>query len=248
MTGTIPNWRNSVPFLIAALLLALAILIAILLFVLQRQRRLVRPPPAQTIYQIPAATTEEMAEKDRTIASLTQSLEKAHQENGEALERMTRQAGIEITTRVEAARLRLLAEFHERKREDRKASNVRSRGALLAKVVEHIGPLVPGFPYNLKEARHVGEIFDYLIFDGLEAGGDMTVIFLEVKTTTTGRVRRVTNPREKALRAAIKAGRVEYRVWQPPTDDQLSEKLERMLGEQEREAIEGPLDKAPGGG
>lgn len=228
------------PFLIAMLLLALAILIAILLYVLQRQRRSAKP---QTVYQIPTATVEEMAEKDRTIASLTQSLEKAHQENAEALERMTRQAEHEIIARVAASRLKLEAEFHERKREDRKASNVRSRGALLAKVVEHIGPLVPGFPYNLKEARHVGEIFDYLIFDGLESGGEISVVFLEVKTSSTGRTRRVTNPREKALRDAVKKGRVRYEVWQPPSDDQLSEKLERMLAEQERAAIEPPLDQ-----
>jgi predicted Holliday junction resolvase-like endonuclease len=103
-------------------------------------------------------------------------------------------------------------EYEQKKRTDRQASNARSRTALVAKIAEHLSPLLEGFPYNFKDARHVGEIFDYLVFDGLEEGEIRKVVFLEVKTKRTGRV---SNPREVMLREAIAAGRVSYEVFVP---------------------------------
>jgi predicted Holliday junction resolvase-like endonuclease len=232
-----------VPFSIAAIVILVGI-IGILLWSLYR-RPTAKP---QMIYAIPPETTIALTVKDQTIAELSKSLETAQRENGEALDRMVKKAEEEIETRVAAARAELVAEFQEHKRTDRQVSNRLSRGALLAKVMEHIGPLVPGFPYPLKECRHIGEIFDYLVFDGLESGGEISVVFLEVKTTSTGRTRRVTNPREKALRDAIRKGRVRYEVWQPPTDDQLTEKLEKMIEANVDKAIAPPLDTQPADG
>jgi predicted Holliday junction resolvase-like endonuclease len=119
--------------------------------------------------------------------------------------------GKEADRLVTEEKHRLELEWAETKRTYAKQSNQRSRTALVAKVAEHMSPYLPGFKYNPKDARHVGEIFDFLIFDGLEAGGPITVVFLEVKSNN----RRVTNPREVRLREAIESGRVKYQVFVP---------------------------------
>lgn len=120
-------------------------------------------------------------------------------------------------TDVHTARSEMELEFSQRKRSDAQATAARSRTALVAKIAEHFAPLLRGFPYNYKDARHVGEIFDFLVFDGLEDGEIKQVVFLEVKTKKSGA--RVTNPREKMLRDAIRAGRISYEVFVPDTGD-----------------------------
>jgi predicted Holliday junction resolvase-like endonuclease len=107
---------------------------------------------------------------------------------------------------------RLELEWAEKKRTDRKVSNARSRSALVAKIAEHMAPMLAGFPYNPKDVRHIGELFDFLVLDGLEDGEIRQVVFLEVKTRASGRV---TNPREVMLRDAIEGGRVIYDVYVP---------------------------------
>jgi predicted Holliday junction resolvase-like endonuclease len=97
-------------------------------------------------------------------------------------------------------------------RADRRQSNARSRSSLVAKIAEHISPLLDGFPYNFKEVRHIGELFDFLIFVGLEEGHVDEIVFLEIKTRKGGRV---SNQREKMIRDAISCGRVRYEVWTP---------------------------------
>lgn len=163
---------------------------------------------------------EERADLSRSVDRLTQELAAERQQTGRNLETIARRAELEIEQRVALEVQRLEAEWHAKKRTDRQVSNQLSRAALLAKIAEHMGPLIPGFPYPLKEVRHIGEVFDFLVYEGLEQvdkdGGEISIVFLEVKTSATGRTRRVTNPREKALRNAVKAGRVRYEVWQPP--------------------------------
>jgi predicted Holliday junction resolvase-like endonuclease len=111
-------------------------------------------------------------------------------------------------------------EYTAKKRADAKLTAQRSRTALVAKIAEHMAPYLAGFPYDPKNARHWGEVFDFLVYDGLEeSGGERieTVIFLEVKTKRSGP--RVTNKRERALREALKAGRVRYEVWVPDVSE-----------------------------
>jgi len=229
-----------VAWLLWTLIAVMGALIALLFLALLRERRRTTPKPPETVYQIPQTTTAELAEKDRTIGSLTAQLAAEKAQTGKNLEALTKRAELEIAQRVALARQQLEAEFHERKGTDRAVSNLRSRAALLAKVQEHLGPLIPGFPYPLKEVRHVGEIFDFLVYDGLEAGGEISIVFLEVKTSASGRTRRVTNPREKLLRDAIAAGRVRYEVWQPPTPEELEARIEELIAADSPEAIEQP--------
>jgi predicted Holliday junction resolvase-like endonuclease len=107
-------------------------------------------------------------------------------------------------------------DFEQRKAKLRKDNAAASRVALVAKISEHFAPLLEGFPYNFKDVRHVGELFDFLVFDGLEEGKIRRVVFLEVKTRRTGA--RVANKRERMLRDAIQAGRVEYEIYVPQVD------------------------------
>lgn len=106
--------------------------------------------------------------------------------------------------------------FAERKREEARLTAERSRTALVAKIGEHFAPLLEGFPYNFKDARHVGELVDFIVYDGLEDGKIREVVFLEVKTKRSGG--RVSNKRERMLRDAIQAGRVRYDVFVPDTN------------------------------
>lgn len=112
-------------------------------------------------------------------------------------------------------RSRLALEFAERRRAEAKATAARSRVSLVAKISEHIAPLLAGFPWNFKEARWFGEIFDFLVFDGLEDGRINEVIFVEVKS---GNSRRISNPRERALKDAIDNGRVSYQIFHPDVE------------------------------
>lgn len=210
---------------------------------LQKRLRRQAGSPAPSGDEGSAESRTALVEMREANGRLARLLEEEKNARAGDLDRMAQQAEKEIAQRVSDARRELDLEFAERKRTDRKISNTLSRGALLAKVMEHVGPLVPEFPYNLKECRHVGEIFDYLVYENLESDpNDLSIVFLEVKTSSTGRQRRVTNPRERALRQAIKAGRVRYEVWQPPTDAQLSEKLQRMVDDITPKEIDAPLD------
>ncbi|HEV2175266.1 MAG TPA: Holliday junction resolvase-like protein [Nitrospira sp.] len=122
-------------------------------------------------------------------------------------------------TEMQQYKASLDLEFAERKRSDAKITAARSRTALVAKIAEHLAPILPGFPYNFKECRWFGEIFDFLVFENLEAGpdSDINVVFVEVKTRRSGG--RVTNPREKQLRAAIESGRVRYEIFIPDVSE-----------------------------
>jgi predicted Holliday junction resolvase-like endonuclease len=181
----------------------------------------------------PAPTNDEPDVKDALIAKLEADLRDARNESlamvGD-LRRQLAEADANATLRIQRSEAlaerqageRIAAirqEYTERRRAENKASNARSRTALVAKIGEHLAPLFEGFKYNLKDVRHVGEIFDFLVFDGLEEGEIRQVVFLEVKTKRSGA--RVTNPREKMLRDAVENGRVSYDIYVPPVNGSL---------------------------
>lgn len=118
---------------------------------------------------------------------------------------------------MQAYRQSIDAEYALQKRKDAEATAARSRTALVAKIAEHFAPLLANFEYNFKDARHIGELVDFIVYDGLEEGYIKHVVFLEVKTRKSGT--RVTNPRERLLKEAIDAGRVRYDVYIPPVDE-----------------------------
>lgn len=163
------------------------------------------PAEASTEFEVVAQLREEIARLNRTIGE-------AESRHIAAMQAVQKSAADEV--REHKAKLDL--EHAKKKREEAKATAARSRTALVAKIAEHFAPLLAGFQYNFKDCRHVGELFDFLVFDGLEDGEIRDIVFLEVKSRKSGT--RVTNPREKLLKKAIEEGRVRYEVYVPPVE------------------------------
>lgn len=154
------------------------------------------------------------------VADLSDDLAEAQRLLGE--ERANHARNMEAVQERAATNMReykakLDLENAEQKRATARDTAARSRVALVAKISEHFAPLLAGFPYNFKDVRHVGELFDFLVFDGLEEGKIRKVVFLEVKTRRSGG--RVSNAREKLLRDAINDGRVAYEVYVPNVEE-----------------------------
>jgi len=91
----------------------------------------------------------------------------------------------------------------------RKDSLSRSHLTVSGKVQEHLAPLLPGFvdEFNPRDARFLGSPVDFVVFDGLDAGEVARVVFVEVKSGRSG-----LSARERLVREAVEAGRVEWRL------------------------------------
>ena len=68
----------------------------------------------------------------------------------------------------------------------RKDAIQRSMAVVTGKVTEHIAPFLPQFKYNPKDARFIGSPIDLVIFDGYSDGEPKGIIFVEVKTGSSG--------------------------------------------------------------
>lgn len=187
------------------------------LMAFRRQGMHYRPP-----FHVPAPSARS-ADVEQHIDVETEQLQRELAQANELIERLRTEATLqanriesrerEMALEITEEKQRLRAEAAETKRQTAKLTAQRSRVALVAKIAEHMAPLLSGFPYNFKEVRHVGEVFDFLVYKGLENGEIEEVIFLEIKSGTGGR----RNPRERALKQAVDAGRVRYEVFVPDT-------------------------------
>ena len=90
-------------------------------------------------------------------------------------------------------------------KEDRKASIKKSKSVILWEVYEKIMPFLPNFPYKPKDMVFVGKWIDYIIFDWLNEWDLKKIVFLEVKSWTSG-----LNKNEKMIRDIISKKEVEY--------------------------------------
>jgi predicted Holliday junction resolvase-like endonuclease len=81
----------------------------------------------------------------------------------------------------------------------------RSQAVTIGKVSEQLVPFLPDFHFNPKDARFLGSPVDLVVFDGLDEGQVRRVVFIEVKTGTSG-----LSGRERQVRDAIQARRVEW--------------------------------------
>lgn len=204
-------------------ILFVAVIVLVALLVTGRSTTTVTPPVP---HSGPISDAEPVVTEGFTQIS-TEVLDKLHADIAElnrviGEERAAHRAKLvevqsQALTDVAQARHDLELEFSEKKRTEARATAARSRTALVAKISEHIAPLLAGFPYNFKEARWFGEIFDFLVFEGLEEGYIRNVVFVEVKTRRSGS--RVSNPRERMLKDAIEGGRVRYEVFVPDVRD-----------------------------
>ena len=102
-------------------------------------------------------------------------------------------------------------------RDDLKAACDRSvnlsRSTLKGQIGEQLAPLLPGFCYAASDARFLGDPIDYVVFNGyteLKDGSgseELEVVILDIKQ---GRSR--LSPTQRAVAAAVRAGRVRFEV------------------------------------
>lgn len=115
---------------------------------------------------------------------------------------------------VETARRELRLEFEQWKSQYeqsiRQDAIQKSQAVTLGKITEHFIPYLPDFSYNPKDARFIGSPIDFVVFDGLNEGEVRRVVFVEVKTGTSG-----LSTRERRIREAIRSGKVEWEEMRP---------------------------------
>lgn len=87
----------------------------------------------------------------------------------------------------------------------------RSRSVIIGKVTEHVAPWLPVFPYNPKDARFIGSPVDMIVFDGCDDDAVERVVFIEIKTSSSS-----LSSRQRQIRDAIKAGKVEWHELRVP--------------------------------
>ena len=86
----------------------------------------------------------------------------------------------------------------------------RSVAGTKGKVAEHIVPYLPGFDLDPKDVRFLGTPIDLIAFDGLNASEEIEIVFIEVKTGQSS-----LSSRERAVKKAVEAKRVSWRVFNP---------------------------------
>jgi predicted Holliday junction resolvase-like endonuclease len=89
----------------------------------------------------------------------------------------------------------------------------RSVAITKGKVTEHIVPYLPGFYLDPKDVRFLGTPIDLIAFDGLNASEEVEIVFIEVKTGQS-----TLSAREKAVKRAVEAKRVSWRVINPDAE------------------------------
>lgn len=112
---------------------------------------------------------------------------------------------------AEAKALVQLAQWQAQSEGDiRRDAVTRSRGVIAGKVVEHLAPYFDGFPYNPKDVRFLGSPVDLVVFDGLDEGALLEIVFIEVKSGSA-----TLSARERGIRDAVKGGRVRWEEYRP---------------------------------
>ena len=86
-----------------------------------------------------------------------------------------------------------------------------SQAAISGRVLEKFAPIAPGFDFNPRDARFIGDPVDFVIFDGLSEGQVRGVVFLEVKSGAGG-----LNANERRVREVIAERRVQWQLFQLP--------------------------------
>ncbi len=86
----------------------------------------------------------------------------------------------------------------------------RSRAVLTGQFSEQLAPYLPNFPFSPSEVRFLGKPVDFLAFQGIDQKKVEEVVFVEVKSGTSG-----LNSTERSLKEAVlqkKVRWVEYRI------------------------------------
>lgn len=100
--------------------------------------------------------------------------------------------------------------------EARKDAARRSRAVTKGKGAERVIPVSGEWPYAPRDCRFLGDPIDFVVFNGYSdirdhssQNGELEIIFVELKTTSA-KTPRVTSRSERAIRDAIRDGRVKW--------------------------------------
>ncbi len=109
----------------------------------------------------------------------------------------------------------LLSNLKEQRTEIRNRENIlKSKRQMAAKAVnfgfisERIAPALPQFPFAHKDCRSLFEPIDYVIFEGLNKGDNVTkIIFTEIKTGSAK-----LNGHQKEIKALVENKKVQFYI------------------------------------
>jgi len=97
-------------------------------------------------------------------------------------------------------------ELKDRETEIRADAAKRSRAALLGSLMEQIGPLLPGFNYDVNDLRALWDPVDFVAFKGIGVNRKVdSITFIDIKT---GQARLSTV--QKSIKEAVEAGNVRF--------------------------------------
>ena len=159
----------------------------------------------------------EIAGKSKELSELRASLEDWRLGvESRAADSLEKQLSVFRTNELAAARelarkeydLKFQAEKSQLVATERADAIQRSRAVNRGLVAEQLAPHMAGFRFNPKDCCFIGKPVDYLVFDGLDAGVLKSIVFLEVKTGSSGM-----NARERQVRAAVQEARVSYEIF-----------------------------------
>jgi predicted Holliday junction resolvase-like endonuclease len=121
---------------------------------------------------------------------------------------------VKLHSAVQAAE-RIRHEAAEREPGIRADAAKRSRTAHMASISEKLAAHMPDFPYNPKDVQWTGGpggVMDYIVYDGLEAGGPVTIVLLDVKTGMSAKL----TANQRLVRDAADGRRVKFDVYRTP--------------------------------
>jgi predicted Holliday junction resolvase-like endonuclease len=89
--------------------------------------------------------------------------------------------------------------------EERELFRKRSAPMLVGNAVQHYVPFLEEFPYHPSDARFLGGLIDFVVFDGLTDGEVRNVVFVEVKKGKQG-----PSKRQRQVEKCVRDGRVDF--------------------------------------
>lgn len=123
-----------------------------------------------------------------------------------------------------------IAEFPRREAAIRSDARKRSRSLHLASISEQLAPLLPGFRYNPKDVQWIGAgAVDAVVWNGLAAGGDVEIVFLDLKPGPRARM----TSNERRIREAIAWKRIAFDEYRPPETPLLMDALPAEMPDDE---------------
>ena len=111
----------------------------------------------------------------------------------------------------------LLANLDEEWAKKVSEARVHQRAIGVARALEQISPLLPGYPRDFRDARFIGGIApcDILSLDGYAKGKTESLTFIEVKTGKTARLKKT----ERDFKKVIDDGEMYHEILHIPLDE-----------------------------